>query len=71
MQKMKDDGWYIRILTGRSWDDYDITLQQISDLPFDELQMGKPIANRTVYIDDKKIDAIHIKRNSGLSGVKV
>ncbi len=68
LQKWHDDGWYIVLRTGRSWADWQVTKDMLddNDIYYDELVCAKPVALRTVYIDDKAINAICIERNRGL-----
>jgi len=73
VNKQKSNGCYIVFRTGRSWDDYNVTREMLDDAGFeyDELICGKPVGLKTIYMDDKEIRAITVKRNGGLSGVQV
>ena len=55
MSALRDAGHIIVIYTARSWSEFRMTKQWLHDheIPFDALQMGKPVADR--FIDDRAI----------------
>lgn len=53
IQKLYDNGHMIILYTARGWSEYEMTVNwlQTNKVPFDQLLMGKPIAD--VWIDDR------------------
>lgn len=73
VNQKKKDGWYIVFWTGRTWEDYTETkiALEYAGFEYDELVCGKPVSLRTVIIDDKSVESITVKRNSGLKNVVI
>lgn len=73
IKKLRDDGWYVVMWTGRSWDDFHVTKDMLDNngIEYDEIVCGKPVTTRMVIIDDKDIDVIRVKRNAGLVDINI